>query len=135
MFSHTERKITVNYTVENNSLEPVSFLWGTELNVGLQGLLRPDMVFRMYPNPFSCSMVQSGHRTSCSSVEWVFAEGTFRASISESAQAFFYPVEAPRTEPSHIDMSFQGHCVMFGLPIALWAGERKEWTISCMWEK
>ena len=36
-FSHMERRITVRYTVENNSLEPVSFLWGTEINVGLQG--------------------------------------------------------------------------------------------------
>ena len=134
-FSHSERKVTVRYTVENNSLEPVSFLWGSEINVGLQGLLRPETIFRMYPNPFSCSMVQAGHRTSCTTVEWVFVEGTLRASISESAQAFFYPVEVPRTEPSHIDMSFQGHCAMFGIPIALWAGERKEWSISCMWEK
>ena len=134
IFSFENKSITVNYIVENNSLEPVSFLWGMELNIGLQGKLRPEMIFRMHPNPFSCSLVQAGHRASCTMLEWVLLEGTVRASLSQSAQAFFYPIEVPMTEPSHIDMSFQGHCGMFGLPVELWADEKKEWTLTCLWE-
>ena len=134
-FFHLDRKIRVAYTVENNSLEPIESIFGVEFNVGRNNALRPNIFFRIHPQSFSCSFLQAGHRKRCVGAEWVFPEGSFQVSISEECEAFFYPVETPCAQPTYIEMGFQGHCLMYGVPLDLWAGEQKSWSIECVWER
>jgi len=135
-FSASSAEIFVDYDLRNRIHQPIETTFGVELTLNLDGRPGPHRFLRLGPD-HSIPLERSADVGAVSRASLILADigTTVHIDAEQPARVLTYPVEAAVRGRTSYRPSFQGTCLVFLWPVALWSQEKVELRLALRVER